>query len=182
MLKPLTLEMPAVNTQKEKNSVYSPRVNTGAADRLRDPEEVARLCELIAQRRGVCGACAVFGVHPYQVWREARRNPEFETALFAARQDAADALFDECVDIADAATDPAAAQVAKLQIDTRLRVAGKLRQERYGDGPGTQVSIHNQTAIVCDEETRAKLIGLREQLLSRSKSHNAEQLPESAHK
>lgn len=70
-----------------------------------------------------------------------------------AREMQADAIFDECLDIADNATDDvifltsedsdgeggkpvikhSAIQRAKLMIDTRMRMAGKLKPKKYGD-------------------------------------------------
>ena len=141
------------------------RANNGSVKLLRDPAGIERLCALIAEKRSVQGACAALGVHPFQVWREARRDPDIGAAVTAARENAADALFDECVDIADAVQDPASAQVAKLQIDTRLRVAGKLRQDRYGDqASSVNASVNVAVGIVCDEARRARIIETRAKL------------------
>ena len=49
-----------------------------------------------------------------------------------ARQEQADTLFEDCLDIADAAT-PEEVQAARLRIDTRKWMAGKMRPKKYGD-------------------------------------------------
>ena len=49
-----------------------------------------------------------------------------------AREEQADTIFDEIIGIADAAT-PEDAQVARVKIDARKWVAGKLRPKVYGD-------------------------------------------------
>ena len=49
-----------------------------------------------------------------------------------AREQQADAIFDEILDIADQST-PETVQQARLQIDARKWMAGKLRPKKYGD-------------------------------------------------
>ncbi|MCJ8336346.1 MAG: terminase small subunit protein [Epibacterium sp.] len=49
-----------------------------------------------------------------------------------AREVQADALFDDCLDIADGVS-PEDVQKARLRIDTRKWMAGKLRPKKYGD-------------------------------------------------
>lgn len=75
---------------------------------------------------------------------------EFSTQYARAREEQADAIFDECLQIADEGTNDYMAsqddeggvayklngehiQRSKLRIDTRKWMAGKLRPKRYGD-------------------------------------------------
>jgi hypothetical protein len=74
-----------------------------------------------------------------------RDFPEFRDQYVRARELQADAIFDECLDIADdsrndwilrngeRAPDTEAIQRARLRIDTRKWMAGKLRPKKYGD-------------------------------------------------
>ncbi|MCA3573119.1 MAG: hypothetical protein IOC86_04330 [Aestuariivirga sp.] len=55
----------------------------------------------------------------------------FREQYLRARQEQADVLADEIIDIADRATDP---QIARLQIDSRKWYAGKVRPKVYGEG------------------------------------------------
>ena len=83
-------------------------------------------------------------------------NPSFSALYARAREHHADALFAQCLEIADNATadvdsdgkpNNAAVQRARLQIDTRLRVAGKLHS-RYADGPQSPVYVDNRSVTV----------------------------------
>jgi len=90
-------------------------------------------------------------------------EPEFTGFLesyLRAREAQADVIFDECLEIADDCTDdvifltedneegesgrPAikhsAIARAKLRIDTRMRMAGKLKPKKYGDKVQTEIS------------------------------------------
>ena len=82
-------------------------------------------------------------------WLDKHATESHIQAYLRARKAQADAIFDECLDIADNATDDvelittergdklaikhSAIQRAKLQIDTRMRMAGKLKPKKYGD-------------------------------------------------
>ena len=64
------------------------------------------------------------------------RNADFARQYAYARDEQADSLFDETIYIADALGDEATSeqvQVARVRIDTRKWVAGKLRPKKYGD-------------------------------------------------
>lgn len=73
-------------------------------------------------------------------------NEDFQKQYARARELQADAIFDECIDIADDASndfdrdtdgsvkvDHDAINRARLKIDTRKWMAGKLRPKKYGD-------------------------------------------------
>ena len=64
------------------------------------------------------------------------RNPDFARQYAYARDEQADSLFDETIFIADSlgvGVTSEQVQLARLQIDTRKWVAGKLRPKKYGD-------------------------------------------------
>lgn len=80
-------------------------------------------------------------------WLDA--NEEFRQSYVRARERQADLVFDECLEIADDASgdrklvgrdgeerevcDTEFVQRAKLRIETRMRVAGKLAPKKYGE-------------------------------------------------
>ena len=79
-------------------------------------------------------------------WLADEKNKSFRDQYARAREHQADALFDECLDIADELvndtyidssgnerTDNEAIQRSRLRIDTRKWIAGKLRPKVYGD-------------------------------------------------
>ncbi len=74
------------------------------------------------------------------------KHEEFQEIYLRAREAQADAIFDECLYIADDSgadtrldennrivVDGDAIQRAKLRVDTRMRMAGKLKPKKYGD-------------------------------------------------
>lgn len=66
------------------------------------------------------------------VCRWLMQREDFRNQYARAREEQADALFDEVVAIADMA-DAESVQQARLRIDARKWVAGKLRPKVYGD-------------------------------------------------
>lgn len=90
---------------------------------------------------------------------------DFLDRYLRARDVQAEAIFDECLDIADNATDDimflvsddgndakagikhSAIARAKLQIDTRMRMAGKLKPKKYGDKVDTTISNPDGTPL-----------------------------------
>ena len=65
-------------------------------------------------------------------WLAADEGGELRNQYTRAREEQADAIFEDCLDIADDAT-PEDVQKARLRIDTRKWMAGKLRPKKYGD-------------------------------------------------
>lgn len=116
-------------------------------------EELAlRLAELIAtNNRGLKWLCEnVEGLPPFrtvQTWQ--RRYPAFAKLIEEARQEQADVLVDECLEIADdesrdrmmilqrgsprEVADLAGIARAKIRIDTRFKMAKMLHPAKYGD-------------------------------------------------
>lgn len=115
-------------------SVYTKILATNICNRLADGESLRRIClsDDMPDKR--------------TVFRWLDSNLEFRHQYARAREQQADALFDECLDIADEIvndtfidgngnerTDNEAIQRSKLRIDTRKWIAGKLRPKVYGD-------------------------------------------------
>ena len=100
-----------------------------------------RLCRLLANGYSLKSICRrnCFPSHE-TVRRWLRDKSEFRAQYARAREDQADALAEEIIDIADAAADP---QLGRLRVDARKWVAAKLKPKVYGDkvaqehsGPG----------------------------------------------
>ena len=147
--------------------------------KLDDPELRERLIDAILETRSIKKACTQAGVSQ-AVWFYYIAKPEnhdLKLVFDEVRKATVDVLFEECKAIADDDKDDmaeddkgrlipnsAAVQRARLRIDTRMRIAGKLKPKDYGDQPA--VAINTQTNnILCDEETRAKIQEMRQRLL-----------------
>ncbi len=115
-------------------SAYTKSLATIICNRLADGESLRKIC----LSENMPSKTSVFR------WLE--NNKEFRAQYARAREIQADALFDECLDIADEVcndiqidkdgnerTDNEAIQRSKLRIDTRKWIAGKLRPKVYGD-------------------------------------------------
>jgi hypothetical protein len=118
------------------------------------------------KERGVLKACKALGWDRGQVWLYLAKHPEAQAAVWQARQESAHSLFDECCEIADNAKREDWA-IARLRIETRMRIAGKLNQRTYGDQPRslTQTYVQGDVQIVATEEQRRSMIDARQRFL-----------------
>ena len=95
-----------------------------------------KICSRIADGESLRAICREKDM-PSQVsvfrWLKAEENEELRKQYTRAREDQADAIFDECIDIADSVAAPEDIPKARLMIDTRKWMAGKLRPKVYGD-------------------------------------------------
>jgi len=118
------------------------------------PELANAICEAIATTpRGLDYICKNNDSFPSAatVHRMLNENKDFCESYLRARERQADLIFDECLEIADEAgaevvvdektgglkVDGEIIQRAKLRVDTRMRMAGKLSTKKYGES--TQV-------------------------------------------
>lgn len=105
------------------------------------------ICDLLISGQSLRAICKSEAM-PSQgrVYQWLAQNEEFQKQYAHARELQADAIFDECMDIADEANndfrvndegavtiDHDAINRARLRIDTRKWMAGKLRPKKYGD-------------------------------------------------
>ena len=79
----------------------------------------------------------------------------------SARDERADVLAEELVDIADKAVD---ANIARLQIDARKWYASKVAPKKYGDKQQVELSGDMVVRQLTDEELAAKLASLTDRL------------------
>lgn len=89
------------------------------------------ICERIANGESLRSICVDEGM-PNQraVMRWLEADEALQQQYARSREQQADTIFDECLQIADKAVDP---QIARLRIDTRKWMAGKMRPKVYGD-------------------------------------------------
>jgi hypothetical protein len=111
------------------------------------PELAARICgELACGRslRSVCKADDMPGLET--VFRWLREKRDFQDQYARAKNESADALVEQMLDIADDATgdfvddgegnarfNPEHVQRSRLRVDTRKWIASKLKPKRYGE-------------------------------------------------
>lgn len=92
-----------------------------------------RVCEAIASGDSLVKVCKRKWAPSYTtVMKWCREHSDFAQMYARAREDQADYLADDIVDIADGAT-PDDVQVAKLKVDARKWTAAKLKPRKYGD-------------------------------------------------
>jgi predicted transcriptional regulator len=105
-------------------------------------EELAdKICDAIAgSSKGLNHHCKELGISPSMVYRWLEKNEGFRERYARAREDQADFVADEIVEIADDNSRDAEyyvggnhVQRAKLRVDARKWVASKLKPKKYGE-------------------------------------------------
>ena len=143
-------------------SAYAPSIANEICERLSTGQSLSSICEAT----GMPNISTVFR------WLE--REASFREIYTSARDNMAHAIFDECLVIADEATgdidkegnpNNTNVQRAKLRIDTRFRMAGKLNPKVYSDRMeqlgANPVTINNNTLNI---DARALDAGQRDSL------------------
>ena len=98
-----------------------------------------KICILLGEGKTLRSICAMEGMPCLTtIWNWEQRYPEFLKLSTRAREDGANVLAEECLEIADdPVLDP---QDKRVRIDTRLRLIGKWNAKRYGDRVEHEVS------------------------------------------
>lgn len=138
-------------------------------------EEIAnKICDLISDGQSLRKICERQDMPAKgTVLRWVSVHKEFQDQYAYARELQADVLFDETLDIADQydpendTENPDHIQRARLRIDTRKWIAGKLRPKKYGEkvinehsGPdGKPIQTQNVTDLSDDELARIASTG-----------------------
>jgi len=177
--------------QAQEESDYWAKVNTradmslGALKTIGRPssytqEKADAICMLLAggmSLNKICKRDDMPSMPTVGLWT--KENSDFLHKYTRAREAQADAIFDECLDIADEAANDilyddngqamlnnVSVQRAKLRIDTRFRIAGKLNSKYADKGAGVADVLnvtHNNLTIdarALDGEQRDKLRSL----------------------
>lgn len=122
----------------------------GEAHSTYEPEKGDYICAELANGRSLRSICEEEGMpHRNAVFRWIRKYPAFAEQYVIAKQESADCLADEMLDIADDATndwmernDPQNPgwianrdhiNRARLRVDTRKWIASKLKPSKYGE-------------------------------------------------
>lgn len=91
------------------------------------------LCERLSDGESLRAICSDKHMpNKGSVFRWLANDPVLSDQYARAREEQADVIFDEVLDIADDAK-PEDVQVARLRIDARKWMAGKMRPKKYGD-------------------------------------------------
>jgi hypothetical protein len=111
-------------------------------------ELVDSICALLSEGKSMKSVCAMDGMPSMQTaWRWLRENDVFREKYTMAKQESADALVDEMLDIADDGTNDwmtgkesegwkvngEHVQRSRLRVETRKWISAKLKPKKYGD-------------------------------------------------
>lgn len=131
------------------------------------PQLAQRICTEIAQGKSLVAVLKAKGMPDYSTvtrWLDHPKHEAFRKMYARAREDQADYLADELVEIADTAKDRDSAAAAKVRTDTRKWVAAKLKPRKYGErvtqehtGPeGSPLNPPNLTVNFVSPESEKK--------------------------
>lgn len=99
---------------------------------------VQRIAEIMALGHPLARVCQMPGMPTIDlVMKWQRADPTIRHTIWEARALGADAIAEECLQIADDAT-PESVRVARLRINTRLRVIGAWAPEQYARNPAAK--------------------------------------------
>ena len=114
----------------------STQAKTGRPSRY-SRELTEKICRRIAEGEPLVKICRDKGMPNYvTVLRWRHGHDDFRQMYVRAREDAADTLVDEILEIADQAEQASSSeqvQAARLRVDTRKWAASKMKPKAYGD-------------------------------------------------
>lgn len=118
------------------------------------------ICEGIARKVPLARLCDEDDSLPAcrTVYAWLRVHDEFQQNYTHAKEDQADYLAEECLDIAD--DDSLEANDKRIRVDTRKWLASKFKAKKYGDKIQTEHSGNITTSQMSDEELAAKIAEL----------------------
>ena len=112
--------------KRKKNIIKKPGRPTDYSSLI-----VSEICEQLSEGkslRSICKAKRLPSCSTIFLWLS--KYPEFSEQYARAREEQADAIADECLDIAETEPD---VQRARLKIDVRKWCASKMKPRKYGD-------------------------------------------------
>lgn len=139
-------------------------------------EKADKICERLADGESLRSICEDEGFPSrVTVFRWLREHDEFRIQYARAREDQAETILEEMLEIADDGKrdyipDPEGGvqvdhdhiQRSKLRVETRKWMLGKLAPKRYGDRLQLANDPENPIATLSDEQIEAKLASLLE--------------------
>ena len=117
------------------------------------------ICERLALGQSLVKILQDEDMPPYRtVCRWLSANEQFRLNYARAREDAAELMASEMVEIADSATDTDSAACARVRVDTRKWVASKLKPKVYGDRVDVNTTLDVRTTP--DDRLESRLLEL----------------------
>lgn len=110
-------------------------------------QEIAdRMCEQLAEGASLRTVCLQEGMpSKATVFRWLRLYPDFADNYSRAKQESADALVEDMLDIADdRADDP---QSRRVRVDTRKWIASKMKPKKYGDKLDVDANVNGKMEL-----------------------------------
>lgn len=108
-------------------------------------KKAGEICALIADGNSVKTICEMDDMPSRMtVYRWLEANENFRDKYARAKEEHADAIFDDIIHIADTEND---SQKARVRIDARKWVAGKIKPKKYGEKSTTDVNIGAQDSL-----------------------------------
>jgi hypothetical protein len=138
---------------------------------LDTPEGREKLAEAIIAQGSVKAGANSMGINHSAVFSRMKNDPELAAVVMQARGALAEPLMDKLGELEELLlslkgaerTNERISAIREVMHGIRWRIA-KCAPARYGDKASTQINVHNQVAVVCDERTRAQLIALRDKI------------------
>jgi hypothetical protein len=133
-------------------------------------EQQEAFAQAVVEHQGIKPACEALGFKAASVFYHAKHHPDFEDRLDAAFEAVyKDAVHDQLrlnKELLKMSPDDMnkCANAYRVVGEQTIRLLGKLNA-KYGDRPENVTNIQNNVALMVDEETRQRLIALREKLL-----------------
>lgn len=139
-----------MSDEADKKALWRTRDEEGRWVSGYSTEMALRICTELATGRSLASVCREPWAPPLRsMWEWMLRHPEFRAIYERAKMEAADALFEEILDIADDGTndwvksaDPENPgykfngehfQRSRLRVDTRKWMVAKMKPKKYGD-------------------------------------------------
>jgi len=129
----------------------------GGRPTLYTPEIGDKICEGVAQKTPLARLCDEDDSlpAPRTVYAWLRIHPEFQQNYEWAKEDQADYLAEDCLEIAD--SDEYEPADKRIRVDTRKWLASKFKVKKYGDKVTTEHSGSIGLTTLSDEELDAKI-------------------------
>jgi len=153
-----------------KRFIVKKPVVTSPSIALVTEEQQDAFCRTIEEHGGITPACRAAGMSASSVFSYANARPAFREMIDASLRAVHEAEVFRCKELCEEllAMDPKermmSANAYGKVFEWSMRIIGKLSPKVYGDRPTNQTFVQTNN-LVCDEETRSRLIALNQKLL-----------------